>query len=404
MKKLLAALLLVSSLGKAEAVEFHVAGYGDLRTFLPSSERSWVDGGLGKTRFGSEYPTPSVFAAGLVDVTAVIFPGLSFSAVAQVAPTQKVFVDFIEAFGRYRPVSTNAWRYTVQGGAFFAPISLENTDIGWTSPWTLTPSAINTWVGEEFRTIGGEGTIDWRNERRTLSFTASAFGWNDPAGILLADRGWALNDRITGFADHLKLPDAFAIGRRQTIPQRTLMFHEIDNKIGWYAGAAWEEKGIGKIQVLRYDNESNPTKSRTQTSWETTFWSVGAQTQIGNVTLITQGMIGDTFIRPSATSFSDTNYESAFLLVGWELGTDWRLAARVDYFGTQERRPAGGRAPFSEHGNALTFAVNYLPNDWLRITGEVLRIDSTRTQRTILGDPAKAEETQFQLNFRSYLP
>lgn len=403
MKKPLAALFLVSSLSNAEAVEFHVAGYGDLRSFVPSSERSWVDGGLGKTRFGSEHNTPGMYGGALADVTAVIFPGLSFSAVAQVAPTQKVLVDFIEAFARYRPVSTNAWRYSFKGGAFFAPVSLENTDIGWTSPWTLTPSAINTWVGEEFRTIGGEGTVDWRSDKRTLSFTASAFGWNDPAGILLADRGWALNDRITGFADHLKLPDAFAISRNQTIPQRTLMFHEIDNKVGWYAGAAWEEKGIGKIQLLRYDNEANPAKTRTQVAWETTFWSLGAQTRIGNVTLITQGMIGDTFIRPNPSFFSDTNYGSAFLLAGWELGEDWRLAARFDYFETNEKRPPNRGIPLSEHGNALTFAVNYLPNDWLRITGEVLRVDSTRTQRTITGDPARTEETQFQLNFRSYL-
>jgi hypothetical protein len=403
MKKLLAALFLAASAGQAQAVEFHFAGYGDVRSFVPSSERSWVDGGLGKTRFGSEYNTPGMFGEAVGEASAVIFPGLQFSAVARIAPTQKVFVDFLEAYARYRPVSTNAWRFTGKAGAFFAPVSLEHTDIGWTSPWTLTPSAINTWVGEEFRTIGSEGTIDWRNERRTISFMGAAYGWNDPAGILLAYRGWSLNDRITGNADHLKIPDAFAIARRQTIPQRTLMFHEIDNKIGWYAGGAWEEKGIGKIQFLRYDNEANPAKSRTQIAWETTFWSLGAQTQIGNVTLITQGMIGDTFIRPSATTFSDTYYESAFLLAGWELGTDWRLAARFDYFGTQEKRPAGGRAPFGEHGNALTFAVNYLPNDWLRVTAELLRIDSTRTQRTIMGDPARAEETQFQLSFRSYL-
>jgi hypothetical protein len=30
----------------------------------------------------------------------------------------------------------------VKGGAFFAPISLENDGIGWTSTWTLTRSAI----------------------------------------------------------------------------------------------------------------------------------------------------------------------------------------------------------------------------------------------------------------------
>src|SRR5258705_9405197 len=63
----------------------------------------------------------------------------------------------------YRPVSTSAFRWSIKAGAFFPPISLENTEIGWTSPWTLTPSAINAWVGEELRTIGLEG----RSEEHT---------------------------------------------------------------------------------------------------------------------------------------------------------------------------------------------------------------------------------------------
>ena len=48
--------------------------------------------------------------------------------------------------------------WSVKTGAFFPTISLENDDLGWTSPYTLTPSAINSWIGEELRTIGSEGT------------------------------------------------------------------------------------------------------------------------------------------------------------------------------------------------------------------------------------------------------
>ena len=47
----------------------------------------------------------------------------------------------------------------MKAGAFFPTISLENDDIGWTSPYTLSASAINTWIGEELRTIGTEGTL-----------------------------------------------------------------------------------------------------------------------------------------------------------------------------------------------------------------------------------------------------
>jgi len=403
MKTLLPLLVLLGSVAPAAAIEFSFEGYADFRVLAPSEERSWVDGGLGKTRFGSEYGSPAVHGEAVGEATVQIVPGLQFTGVARIEPTQKVAVDFLEAYGRYRPVSTNAWRFTVKGGAFFAPISLENTEIGWTSPWTLTPSAINSWVGEELRTVGGEGTVELRGEERTISVTAAGFGWNDPAGILLADRGWALDDRPTGFADHLKIPDANPIARHLPVPMRTLMFSEIDNKIGWYAGASWDEIGIGKIQVLRYDNEANPTKIRTQVAWETSFWSAGAQTQIGNVTLLAQGMTGETYIEPSPYFESETYYDSAYLLAGWSMSDSWRIAGRYDYFATEEEH-TGDVLPLSEHGNAYTFAVNYLPNDWLRVTAELLHIDSTRTQRVVTGDSPKAQETQFQLSLRAYLP
>ena len=55
--------------------------------------------------------------------------------------------------------------WSVKAGAFFPTISLENDDLGWTSPYTLTPSAINSWIGEELRTIGSEGIAALRHRR-----------------------------------------------------------------------------------------------------------------------------------------------------------------------------------------------------------------------------------------------
>src|SRR5258705_6925122 len=145
----------------------------------------------------------------------------------------------------YRPVSTSAFRWSIKAGAFFPPISLENTEIGWTSPWTLTPSAINTWVGEELRTIGLEGMLEWRSEVRTIAFMASIYGWNDPAGILVADRGWALHDRVTGLIDRPREPDAIAYATHVPEPLYTYEVLEIDGRPGWYAAASWDEAALG---------------------------------------------------------------------------------------------------------------------------------------------------------------
>lgn len=44
--------------------------------------------------------------------------------------------------------------------------------------------------GDELRTIGGEGTLEWRREEGTLPLIGALLRWNDPAGVMIADRGW----------------------------------------------------------------------------------------------------------------------------------------------------------------------------------------------------------------------
>ena len=151
-----------------------------------------------------------------------------------------------------------------------------------------------------------------------------------------------------------------------------------------------------------YNNEADPRAVGKQTPWRTRFWNVGLRTNIGPVTLLAQGMAGETFFWPSATFFSETNFESAYLLAGWNVSESWRIAGRAEWFQTAEYNPRGNF--MSEHGSGLTFAVNYLPNDWLRITGEYLRVKSTRTYRTLVPDSAKADENQFQISARFYVP
>ena len=127
------------------------------------------------------------------------------------------------------------------------------------------------------------------------------YGWNDPTGILLNFRGWALHDQWTGLIDRPRLPDAYARTRDQPIPYRTWEFLEIDKRVGWYAGASWDEVGIGHLDILYYNNDADPTAETEQIAWETDFWNIGLSTEIGPVTLLAQGMRGRTFFQPSAT-------------------------------------------------------------------------------------------------------
>jgi hypothetical protein len=393
------------SCGAARAIDFDVQGYADGRLVLPGDQVSWTDGGLGKLRYGKEDAKPDVtFAEAAVQGSAVILPELLAVATIRSAYKQSTPVDLLEGYLRYRPVSTSAFRWSVKGGAFFPPVSLENTEIGWTSPWTLTPSAINSWIGEEVRIIGAEGTVEWRSDARNLSLSAAAFRWNEPAGVLLADRGWSLSDAFTGVFGEVRLPDLAAQQQRLIPPLRTKEIMQIDGRTGWYAAAQWDEAAIGKLNFIAYDNEADPTATYDGTiAWRTAFQDVGFSTQSGRLTLLAQGMMGQTAIRPSPFFTSDTHFSAGYVLFGWNLDENRRVAGRVDLFGTTEHMRNGAPGTH-ESGNALTAAVSYLPYDWLRITAEGIRVDSTRNDRRALGLPARAVEDQAQLSVRLYLP
>lgn len=400
MRYVLGLLLLILANAPAHAIDAGIDGYADIRLVIPSDERSWLEGGLGKLRYGegdSNFQFAELAAQGHVLIT----PELSAVVLLRVSPHQRTPVDVLESYVRYRPVSTTPLRWSIKAGAFFPPISLENTEIGWTSYWTLTPSAINSWVGDELRTIGGEGMLEWRRDSGTVSLNVAAFGWNDPAGVMIADRGWTLDDRPTGLFDHLRLPDATASLFGETLPAHTPIFEEIDRRVGWYAGVSWDEAGFGHFETLYYDNSGNSSVDRNDVyTWHTDFWSAGYRTQFGAFTLMAQGLVGETVITPFPHFSSVTDYDAAYVLLGWE-HDNWRFAARAEVFGTQERNP-GPDLPFSENGRAFTAAATWLPYDWLRLTGEAIYIDSKRDERALIGHGPTLAGTQLQFSARLY--
>ena len=311
--------------------------------------------------------------------------------------------SLLEAFVRYRPVSTNAWRWSFKAGEFFPPISLENDAIGWTSPWTLTPSAINSWVGEELRAIGGELRIEHRSDTNTQEGAIALFRANDPLGEILAARGWSLSDLTSGVGSRLREPDVYAeqIGVRP--PRRFDPFLEIDHRPGFYADVTWRSQEFGRATLLYYDNLADPSASHPfghngdeLYAWRTHFSSLGVQSGAGNLVLIGQAMVGTTEIAPQGFR-GETHFFAGYVLAGWNLGA-WRPAVRVDVFGKRDDPPSTPR--LAEHGSAITLALNWRPLDWLRLTGEVIRVDSSADQRIALGLSPRQIDAQVQFNAR----
>jgi len=387
--------------GAASAADFHFSGYADLRLIVPPTQGSYAYGDLGKLRFGYDDGSTAAKLTDIVGEARVqLAPELMAVATGRINTGYGPAVDLIEAYLRYRPVSTSAWRWSVKAGAFFPPGSLENDQLGWTSAWTITPSAINSWVGYELRTIGVEGKLEWRGDGGTLALTGALYGWNDPAGVLIADRGWSLDDRVSGLFEHERLPDAAALAQHKTPPLQAEEFRELDNRPGWYLDLSWEPDGLGRFEITRYDNNADPTvKDGGQIAWHTSYWNAGYSKEIGNLTLLAQAMSGGTIIQPSASYRSATNFAAAYVLAGLDLDP-WRLAARFDVFRTHT--DATFPSLSSEDGCAGTFDATWWARSWLQLTGEVVIVDSTRPQRTLVGDPAHDTERQLQLLARIY--
>jgi len=379
-------------------------GYLDLRLAQPASQQDWSDGGLGRTRFGGGGGDTAVTAA--LAGTWQIAPAWQASATLQFQSDQRRPLDVLDGTLRFRPASTNAWRWSAKIGAFFPPVSLENDAIGWTSPWTLTPSAINSWVGEELRSIGIQLQVEHRGEAATWHATASAFGRNDPAGDLLASRGWAMGDLTSGLHARPREPDVYASQTRTQPPVLFEPFLEIDHRIGWYAGITREGLDGSKLTLLRYDNRGDPeawtmVAGRRLFAWRTRFWSVGGQLQLGKIELLAQAMDGSTAFEPVPGLYLDSRFSAGYLLAAWRTDSAWQPVLRVDGFRIRQL-PGTQKAPLSEHGNAVTFALNWRTSERWRLSGEVLRIDSARNQRLLEGLDPRQVDVQMQLSLRYF--
>jgi hypothetical protein len=398
MTRLVALLLGLAYPAMAMAQDLTVSGLLDFRLVAPSGQISNFDGGFGKFRWGEGRGSPIVpdLAGAVFRASAAPAPDIRLYAEFRYDPRQKTAIDLLDAYVRYRPVSTSRWRWSVKAGAFFPPVSLENTNIGWTPEWTLTSSAINSWIGEEIRIIGSEGMLEWRGEIDRFEFVASVYGLNETAGAAISAHGWTFADKPVGLFDHVRLVNINGRAGRALYSDE---FRHYDHSIGWYAGVAWERTDLGRLALLLYDNEGDPkAHDQSQFGWRTQFASLGVSTELGPVVVLSQALVGTTAIEPMAGFVSKTVFWSYYVLAGIERGA-WRLAVRFDQFATREANP-DNPSKGDERGIAGTMALTYTPYKGVRLVGEVMVVDSTRSQRVLFNKTPHATEVQAQLAMR----
>ena len=374
-----------------------ISGELDLGVAITDATRSWVDAGLGKLQ------RDDTRAMGQLTLRAD--PALPADFVAAIVVSggteQHHSPDLREAWLGWNPLPKSAWRSRVRAGAFLPVTSLEvgYRSAAWTPERTISHSAVNTWFGEELRTNGVEWTLLRRgalvHSSHDYGATAAVFVANDPAGTLLAWRGWSLGDRLTGQREVIVLPDLPAYRPDGPINRQMRQlkpFHEVDGRPGFYVSALYRYGTRLELDLMHYDNRGEPLRIESgQYSWHTRFDHVGARLQLpGDWLLLTQSIRGSTLMGPTAVAL---DFGADYLLVSHSLGAG-DVTARYDRFYTVDRDHTPND-PNGETGHAWTLAYRLRLNKSLSLLAEVLQVDSVREARSLLGLlPRQVESNQ----------
>ena len=316
-------------------------------------------------------------------------------------------VDISEAVLFFKPVSTSPWRINARLGSFFAPISLENTGTAWTSPYTLTSSAINSWVGEELKTFGGEATLSYHLENGDhVDFFGAGFGNNDTAGTLLAFRGWRLHDYEATILEGFILPNPTHI--QNIFPKQALTtqpFTEVDGRAGYYAGFNMERPDVLKFRALYYDNRANPTiVENGQYGWHTRFGSAGLKLVLPfEFTFIEQSMLGNTQMGGlvGAHAAVDVNFWAHSFLLSKKIIEWHRFSVRYDIFGTHKNDELV-QNPNEDSGSAWTVNYNWFFLKHHQLNFEVTTTNSNVTMRSLQNINPTQNETLWQIGYRVF--
>jgi hypothetical protein len=368
----------------------------DMRAVAANTNDSFVDGGYGRTRFDEDHQGLR-FGSAYLAARYRLADSLSLHGdLVAYGDGHGAAVDVTELYLQFRPFPVGPIRWSARAGAFYPEFSMENRGPAWTPVYTLTPSAINTWYGEELRAIGVEGEMRWlgasQGYQGDVALIAGMYGWNDPIGVVIADRGWALHDRQTGLNGYLSATNAPGNHIHE--------FREIDKQPGYYAGLDWRHGDRLSLRVYRYDNRADPAAVARNYAWLTRFDAVGLRFEPNaNWTVLAQTLKGATYVGPQDTWGQIWDMKAWYVMLSREW-RQWRVSLRRDGFSTEQTKGLGRLGEFDDRGHAWTVAATWEWREQWQLLAEWLQIDSRFPERQSVGEAADQRERQLQLALR----
>lgn len=314
---------------------FKLTGILDVRYAHASQTKSWLEGGTNKLRYGGQ----DINADGRADVESHVLAVPQFSLVVESrvgslgrlhahvnfdadTGSGNASAGLIEAFGVHEREGERGV-FALKAGAFFPEISMEHPETAWSTRWTLTPSAIGSWVAEEVRAFGLEATLMRRFGGSRWTLQGAGFSGADQTGWALYHRGWAIHDHQVDLNGTYTLSNG-AVERP---------FQELDGRPGFYgrASAAFLRNRLtlrgGWWSNNGRVNAQNKNLNGTQSVWQTYFWDAGARIDAGRLTLAGQYLKGAT----RSAAAPKTYFYAFYTLASVQLGT-WNVAARYDNY------------------------------------------------------------------------
>ncbi len=379
-----------------------VEGLIDGTIHFEDAQTSWLSGRLGKFRVGEGDNNVLFHGAGALHYDFNLQSRLVVETALHTG--EKVKIGITQAFWQYKPIARANWRSNYRVGAFHAPISFEHKDSLWQPIYTLAPSVINTWVGEELRTIGVQGRWSWRRapiSAHKFTLIAAGFGANDSAGAMLAWRGWTAHSRQTLLGESIRIPPLPVIQPGAPFHSQAPKYEpfvEVDDRIGYYAGVDWDWRRKLKVRYLYYDNRGEPLALVDgQYAWDTRFHHLGIMARPAKTwTVVVQIMHGNTLMGPGAV---DNRFTSAFLLVSKKLNQH-RFSARIEAFDIADRDFLLAIDPNNENGHRITLNYKYQINQNFRAALELSRLESDRDYRALFSQNERLSDKHIQLQLR----
>ncbi|HMC23125.1 MAG TPA: hypothetical protein VKL19_14835, partial [Thermoanaerobaculia bacterium] len=378
----------------ADAEILHFTGFLTGRGIYVRSQPSWLDGGFGRFETGAKSATDGATThqeeAQLgVDWTPNTWLHVHGHGIARKKKSGLVeaYVDLQKDFG--------ANNLRLRAGQFFLPTSRENTDRLWSSPYTISFSALNTWIGEEMRPIGTE--LQWQRltSNAVVTVAGGAFRGNDTMGALLGWRGWSIGNRLSVYNEVLPLPPLFSLkdpnGFDDQRSDGTKPFGpDLDRRTGVSARIRVSLPERATLQLARVDNRGDRFEYREEYAWQTRLNLLSGEIDGPHgTTFASEYGWGSTGMGFAQQAFVDLSYYAAYALLSQTFGRN-RLSARFEVFGTQDKDHSFAENN-TESGHAWTLAWFYNLRPSIRLGAEFANVAAQRAAAAQSGFDANTD-------------